>query len=67
MKKKLLCLSLAAVMGMGLLSGCGSKPADSGEKVVKIGVFACTTGANERHLAPFGSISTASRGDVCVV
>lgn len=46
MKKKLLCLSLAAVMGMGLLSGCGSKPAQSGEKIVKIGVFECTTGEN---------------------
>ncbi|MGN0371487.1 MAG: ABC transporter substrate-binding protein [Enterocloster sp.] len=42
--KKIAALTMAACLAVGSLAGCGSK--ESGEKVIKIGVFEPTTGEN---------------------
>lgn len=49
--KRILALAMSCVMVLGALAGCGNNSssgsgASDGEKVIKIGVFECTTGEN---------------------
>lgn len=50
--KRVLALALSCTMLLGLLSGCGGNSdssgsgASGGDKVIKVGVFECTTGEN---------------------
>ena len=44
--KKFLALTMSAVMLMSAMVGCGEKPAESDEKVVTIGVYEPSSGAN---------------------
>ena len=42
--RKFMCITMAACLAAGSLTGCGGKKSD--DKVIKIGVFQPTTGEN---------------------